>query len=232
MSTLLVLGSKPDPVLPAASAYDDLACANASGYSAAKHHLPVPEYTVMTAVLTHKDSGKQSLQVLSGLETNKLYFLPRPDKQRNLLKSAVHYLKSVDMSPFYLRYKLWLLNYNYKVFVNQRYDYYERLVKELCDYDEKILAQIQKKRPSTGIITLIIGLAQQHYQRLIISGFSFELTHPYAINPEIEESGTSVSKHADTDVMVIAYLAKKFGNIYTTEPIVHERTGIPLFEED
>lgn len=232
MSTLLILGSKPEPVLPAKSAYDDLACANASGYSAAKHNLPVPEYTVMTAVLAHKDSGKQSLQALSGLETNRLYFLPRPDKQRGFLQGAIHHLKSLDMSPFYLKYKLWLLNYNYKVFVNQRYNYYDRLVKELCDYDEKILAQIQTKRPSTGIITLVIGLAQQQYQRFIMSGFSFELTHPYAINPEIEESGTHVSKHADTDVMVIAYLAGKFGNIYTTEPIVHEHTGIPLFRED
>jgi len=232
MSTLLILGSKPDPVLPAQSAYDDLACANASGYSAAKHNLPVPEYTVMTAILTHKDSGQQSLQALSGLETITLYFLPRPDKQRGFLKGAIHYLKSLEMSSFYLKYRLWLLNYKYKVFLNQRYEYYDRLVKELCDYNEKILTQIQRKRPSTGIITLVIGLARQQYHRFIISGFSFELTHPYAINPEIEESGTIVSKHADTDVTVIGYLSKKFGNIYTTEPIVHERAGIPLLRED
>ena len=232
MSTLLILGSKPDPVLPAKSTYDDLACANASGYSAAKHNLPVPEYTVMTAVLTHRDSGKQSLKALSGLETNRLYFLPRPDKRRGFLKRVIHHLKSLDMSPIYLRYKLWRLNYNYKVFLNQHYSYYDRLLKELCDYDEKILTQIQKKRPSTGIITLIIGLAQQQYRRFIISGFSFELTHPYAINPEIEESGTRISKHANTDVIVVAYLAGKFGNIYTTELIVHERAGIPLFRDN
>lgn len=232
MSTLLILGSKPDPALPTKSAYDYLACANASGYSAAKHNLPVPEYTVMTAVLTHKDSGKQSLQALSGLETTTLYFLPRPDKQRGFLKGAIHYLKSLEMSSFYLRYRLWLVNYKYKVFLNQRYEYYDQLVKELCDYNEEILTQIQRKRPSTGIITLVIGLARQQYHRFIISGFSFELTHPYAINPEIEESGTIVSKHADTDVTVIGYLSKKFGNIYTTEPIVHERAGIPLLRED
>lgn len=232
MKTLLILGSKPDPALPANSAYDHLACANASGYSAARRNLAFPEYTVMTAVLTHKDSGKQSLQALSGLKTNTLYFLPRPDKQRGFFQEAIHRLKSWDLSPCYLRYKLWLLNYRYNVFINQRYTYYDRLVKGLCDYDEKILMQIEKKRPSTGIITLSIGLAQQQYQRFIISGFSFELTHPYAINPEIQENGSPLSKHADTDITVMAYLAQKFGAIYTTEPIVHARAGLPLFKED
>ena len=35
MKTLVILGSKPLPVLPARGDFDDLACANASGYSAA-----------------------------------------------------------------------------------------------------------------------------------------------------------------------------------------------------
>jgi hypothetical protein len=55
MTTLLILGSKADPALPPRAAWDELACANASGFSAARHGLPTPAYTVMTAVLT---SGK------------------------------------------------------------------------------------------------------------------------------------------------------------------------------
>ena len=52
MTTLLILGAKPDPVLPPASAWDDLACANASGFSAAQRGLPDPVFTVITAMLT------------------------------------------------------------------------------------------------------------------------------------------------------------------------------------
>ena len=67
MTTLLILGSKADPALPPRAAYDDLACANASGFSAARHGLPTPAYTVMTAVLTSgKAEDDHSLQALRG----------------------------------------------------------------------------------------------------------------------------------------------------------------------
>jgi hypothetical protein len=232
MSTLLILGSKPDPVLPPRSDYDHLACANASGFSAAKRGLPVPAYTVMSAILTHRESGKQSLRVLSGLQTDILYFLPRSEKKRNPLKMAMYHLKALHMKPFYLKWKLWFLAYKYEIFVNKNHSYYEKLVKELCDYNEQILELIQQKRPSTGIFALMIGIAQQRYDRFIMSGFSFELTHAYAINPEIHESGTTVSKHADTDIIILSYLSRKYNNIYTTEKIVNERTAVPLLRED
>lgn len=102
---------------------------------------------------------------------------------------------------------------------------------QLCDYDEEIMEQIHKKRPSTGIFTLAIGIAQQRYDKFIISGFSFELTRPYAVNPEIFEIGTTASRHTNTDIMVLSYLSRKYGNIYTTEEIVHERAGIPMLIE-
>ena len=231
MNTLLILGSKPDPVLPPRSSYDHLACANASGFLVAKRGLPVPAYTVMSAILTHRESGKQSLRVLSGLQTDTLYFLPRSEKKRNPLKTAIYHLKTLHMKPFYFKWKLWSLAYKYKTFVNKSHSYYEKLVKELCDYNEKILELSQQKRPSTGIFALVIGIAQQRYDRFIMSGFSFELTHAYAINPEIHESGTTVSKHADTDIILLCYLSKKYGNIYTTEEIVNEHTDIPLLRE-
>ena len=37
-----------------------------------------------------------------------------------------------------------------------------------------------------------------------------------------------LSRHADTDIAILRYLAQKLGNVYTTEPVVHERTRVPL----
>ena len=50
-ATILVLGSKPRPILPPATTYGALACANASGFSARAHGLGAPFYTVISAVL-------------------------------------------------------------------------------------------------------------------------------------------------------------------------------------
>lgn len=231
MSTLLVLGSKPNPNLPPRSAYDELACANASGYSAAQHHLPAPVYTVMTAILMVTESGRQSLQVLAGLSTDTVYFLPKPVKQRGILKSLPAYFRKLGTSAWLLKWKLWSLSYRYRQFINNSYAYYDRLIRELCDEDQQILQLMKEKRPSTGVVAIALGIAQQKYERLIISGFSFELTHAYAQNPEITERGTLLSRHGDTDIAVIRYLATKHGHLYTTEPIVNERTGVPLLTD-
>lgn len=231
MNNLLILGSKPEPALPPPTSYDCLACANASGFSAAQHGLPMPSYTVMTAVLTHRESGKQSLDALRGLRTDTLYFLARGEKKRGLLQTVAYHLRSLDMKPFYLKWRLRAVGYKYNAFVNKSYNFYDGLIMQLCDYDEEIMEQIHKKRPSTGIFTLAIGIAQQRYDKFIISGFSFELTRPYAVNPEIFEIGTTASRHTNTDIMVLSYLSRKYGNIYTTEEIVHERAGIPMLIE-
>jgi hypothetical protein len=45
----------------------------------------------------------------------------------------------------------------------------------------------------------------------------------------IPARGTTQSKHADTDIAIISRLAASHGGIFTTEPAVHERTGVPLF---
>ncbi len=228
MNSLLILGSKPDPVLPPPSSYTDIACANASGYSAARQDLPSPVYTVMSAILTYRESGRQSLDAIAGLQTDTVFFLPRGEKQRNPLNATMHYLKTFKMKPLYFKWILQSLGYKYQRFVSPSYEYYYRLVVDLCDHDEHILQQLQQKRPSTGILALAIGIMQKKYDRFIMSGFSFELTHAYAVNPEIEEKGSVLSKHTDTDVAIINYLARKYGNIYTTELIVNQRTGVPL----
>ena len=83
MSTLLVLGSKPDPALPPGDSYDAVACANASGYSAARHGLPVPAITAMSVILTSGiGSGKQSLKALHGLQTDTLYLVNGAQNER------------------------------------------------------------------------------------------------------------------------------------------------------
>ncbi len=76
MAVLLVLGSKPDPVMPPPGAYAKLACANASGRSAHGLGLPEPEFTVMSSVLTSgkNDSNRLALEALSGLGTRTLYY--------------------------------------------------------------------------------------------------------------------------------------------------------------
>jgi hypothetical protein len=231
MSTLLILGSKPDPTLPPRAAYDDVACANASGFSAAQHHLPVPVYTVMSAILTGSQSGKQSLRALRGLRTDTLCFFPRPVSERHLLKKAIHHIKTVKMKPFYLKLVLKSLAYRYDTFMNMNHQYYHTLVKELCDHNNDVLEKMERKQPSTGIIALALGIAQEKYDRYIVSGFSFELTHAYADNPEISERGTSISKHAGTDITVMKYLSQKY-RVYTTEKVVHERADVPMLTEN
>ncbi|MEZ5860807.1 MAG: hypothetical protein R3D28_17830 [Geminicoccaceae bacterium] len=71
MSTLLILGSKPEPALPPPGLIDAVACANASGRSAVQHGLPDPVLTVMSAVLTsgHKAANDLALEALRGLRT-------------------------------------------------------------------------------------------------------------------------------------------------------------------
>jgi hypothetical protein len=229
MATLLILGSKPDPALPPRSAYQALACANASGFSAARHGLPAPAYTVMTAVLTSgKAEDNHSLRVLRGLETGTLYFLPRPEPRGGPVKRALTHLKQWRLKPFHMRRCLHRLGYRYDRLVVRSAAHYHALVCSLCGHDPEIGELIRTKQPSTGMFALAIGLADGAYDRFILSGFDFGLTHAYGESPLIRARGTTESKHADTDVAIIRHLATSHGGIFTTEPAVHERTGVPL----
>jgi hypothetical protein len=232
MATLLILGSKPDPVLPPRSAYQALACANASGFSAARHGLPTPAYTVMTAVLTSgKAEDNHSLRVLQGLKTNTLYFLPRPEPRGAPVKRVLTHLKQWRLKPFHMRRCLHRLGYRFDRFVVRSAAHYHAMVCSLCEHDPEIAELIRNKQPSTGMFTLAIGLADGAYDRFILSGFDFGLTHAYGENPLIRARGSTESKHADTDVAIIRHLATSHGGIFTTEPAVHVRTGVPLFSQ-
>jgi len=231
--TLLVLGSKPKPVLPPIQAYDALACANASGFSAARNGLPSPEYTVMSAILTSGiASGQHSLQAVSGLRTGRLYFLPRPPKHRSLGKTLLHPLKAYRITAGYLRRVLHSFGYHYDEFINPGWTYYQALFQEICDDQPRLMELVRTKHPSSGVVAIALGLARERFDRLIISGFSFELTHAHGRNPDIDERGTTSSKHAPTDIAVVSHLARRYGNVYTTEPVVSECAGIPMLAGD
>ena len=233
MSTLLVLGSKPEPNLPPASAFDQVACANASGASAKRYGLPTPSYTVISGVLTSgkKASNRLALEALRGLQTKRLYFYPRPLRGRTALGRGITYLRTFKMRARHFRGTLRSLPYRYEEFVDPGLAYYHGLVRQLCDGDASISKLIEQKQPSTGIMAIVLGIAEENHRRIIVSGFSFEITHAYARNPQIDELGTARSKHAGTDVALLSFLARKFGNIYTTEPVVSERAGVPLLSD-
>lgn len=228
VKTLLVLGSKPDPALPERSGYSALACANGSGYSADKHRLPAPEFTVMSAILTSVASGRQSLKHIKNLKTGTLYYYPRPPSGKSILKQALQLKSNLLTRPYVLRIKLKSIGYKYSKFIDPGYDYYAGLIRSLCDNDPQTMLAVNKKQPSTGIMALLLGLQETSYERFILSGFSLELTHAYGRNPEIDQRGTVQSRHSGTDAAVLAYVAKKYGNIYTTEQIIAARAGLPI----
>ena len=230
MRTLLVLGSKPDPVLPPSDGYDALACANASGRSAARHGLPPPLFTVISAIVT---SGKQApnrlaLQALAGLSTGTLYFYPRPVRRRGLLGRGFSALRSFRTSAPYFRSRLRSLPYRFDRFENPGLERYHAMLAELCDHQPELVAQLRAKLPSSGMLALAIAIAWHNFERVVLSGFSFEISHAYADNPLIAERGSAGSRHAETDTMLLRHLCRRFGTIYTTEPTVNQRAGVPL----
>ena len=233
MRTLLVLGSKPDPVLPPGDSFDALACANASGRSAARHGLPTPLFTVISAILT---SGKQApnrlaLEALAGLSTRTLYFYPRPVRGRGPLGRGFNALRSLRTSAPYFRSRVRSLPYRFDHFENPGLEHYQAMLAALCDDEPSLVAQMRAKQPSSGMLALAIGLAWYEFDRHVLSGFSFEITHAYADNPLIAQRGTASSKHAETDIALLRHLSRRFRTIYTTEPMVHQRTGVPLLQD-
>jgi hypothetical protein len=229
MPTLLVLGSKPDPVLPRAAAFEAVACANASGYSADRHGLPVPALTAISAVVTSGiGSGEQSLKALHGLRTEALYLVPQFDKPRKLNKKIKTLPIAIKTSPVFFRFRLRQAGYRWNTFIGRDPAFYLQLIGTLCRQDPRIMALMAEKKPSTGVITLMIGMSLGRYDHFIMSGFNFQLTHAYADNPEIRQRGTTLSRHTPTDVQVLRRLVDIHGNIFTTETAVNEQAGIPL----
>jgi len=232
MSTLLILGSKPEPALPPSSMIDAVACANASGRSALRYGLPEPEFTVMSTVLTsgHKPANDLALEALRGLGTRTLYLYPRPESEGHLLKRLVREVKRYNVKPWYFKRRLKELDYRFETVETWHRERYHELVIGLCGGDPEVAALIANKQPSTGVMAVAIGLADPRFDRLIMSGFSFEITHAYAHNPLIDKLGSTRSKHTETDIGILSRLAARYPNLVTTEPTVHERAGLKLIE--
>jgi hypothetical protein len=228
MTTLLVLGSKPNPILPESVAYKDVACANASGRSAHAHGLPVPRFTVVSAIVTsgRKPANNLAVEALRGLQTRRLIIYPRPDPRGTVFVRALKYLRNYRMNPSYVRWKLRQIGYEFGEFEAPSPQFFRNTFESLCEDDPELVGLMRKKQPSTGLATLALGIAAGGYSRFVMAGFSFEITHDYARNPLIDQRGP-VSAHAETDQAILRHLTRRFGTIFTTEPAVHEAAGVP-----
>jgi hypothetical protein len=228
-SSLLVLGAKPDPVLPSPSTFGAVACANASGHSAAQLGLPRPVFTVMTSLLTDGSAaGRMRLESLRGLETGTVHFYPRRVKGRTALARALFRLRSWRTTSPVLRRALARVGYRYERFAERGTEEYRALILSLCGDEPAVAEQLDRKQASSGLLAVAIALAEPGVERVIVSGFSFELTQAAGEDPNIARRGTASSQHKDTDVLLLRVLAKRHRGLATTEPIVHEAAGVPL----
>jgi hypothetical protein len=180
----------------------------------------------MSAVLTSgQASGRHSLRALHGLRTEVLHLLPRHERGGGAGRRLWRRVRQFRMQPTWFCARLRAAGYRWQHFETRPLAEYHELVLRLCGDDPALREQFAHKHPSTGVFAVALGLADGRFERVIVAGMSFELTHAYGANPEIAERGSAVSKHADTDVMVLARLARR-GDLFTTEPIVAERTGV------
>lgn len=186
----------------------------------------------MSAILTSGiASGRHSLRAVSGLSTGRLYFLPRAPRKRTLARALLHPLETYRITAGYLRHVLRSVDYGYDEFLDPGWDYYQSMFEELCRDEAEVLELVRSKHPSSGVVAIALGFIREQYDRLIVSGFSFELTHAHGRNPDIDERGTTASKHAATDIAVVRHISGKWGNVYTTEPVVAERAGLALLPD-
>jgi hypothetical protein len=228
-SSLLVLGAKPDPILPPPGSFDAVACANASGHSAAKLGLPRPVFTVMTSLLTDgSPAGRMRLESLRGLETGTVHFYPRRVKGRTAPERLLFRLRVWRTTPLVLRRALARAGFRYHRFVVRSTEEYRRLFLSLCGEDPSVATQLDRKQASSGLLAVALALAEPGVERVIVSGFSFELTQAAGADPNIARRGTTASQHKDTDVLVLRALAARHPGLVTTEPVVHGAAGVPL----
>jgi hypothetical protein len=227
LATLLVLGSKPEPALPTRAEIDALACANASGWSAARLGLPEPDFTVVIAALHtgRRPSHRLALEALRGLGTRKLYVLERPVRRRSALRRAAHALRTLELQPWCLRLALRRVGYRHSELVRLSRGQALALVSRLCGDDPQVAAQLARKRPSTGIFALALGLDDPSYARCVLAGFDFGRAHAYYGGPR---RASRANEHLETDVLVLRRLCALRRDLFTTEPAVHERAGVPL----
>lgn len=232
MRTLLVLGAKPDPLLPPREAITAVACANASGRSAADLGLPAPLFTVMTALLTDGSAaGRSRIEALAGLATERLVYLPRPAPEGPPWRRWRQLWKTRRQRPAVLLSALAGVGYRHARFETRPMAEYARLILERCGGEAAVGEALARKHASSGVLAAALALGEPGFARVVLSGFSFELTQAFGIDPNIAERGTVASKHRDTDTTVLAALARHHP-LFTTEPAVHKLAGVPLLPKD
>jgi hypothetical protein len=227
-ATILVLGSKPDPLLPPAGAYAALACANASGFSARANGLVDPLFTVVSAVLgSGNRSDRHSLAAMRGLRAGRLYFLPRP-LPPGAWPRLRYRLRHWRLQAPWVRHLLRRHGLAFDRLEQRPTEAYDGLLLELAGGGPELTRLMALKRPSTGLVALALGLTEAGFGHAILAGFDFTLSHAYGHNPLIDQRGHVLSKHADTDVALLAAIQRRRGCLWTSEPAVAARTGIPL----
>lgn len=234
MATLLILGSKPSPRLPRAQDFDAVACANASVASAAELQLPSPELTAMSAFITaNGELGRRQLRALHGLSTRTVVYVPPRIRGRTALKRLGKRLKGWRQHAPVLKWSLYQTGFRYEEFRSHSLGYYQQLAVDLADADEALRQQIVHKTPSTGVIALLLGLADGRFDRFILSGFSFERTQALAGDGRQPVDGkgrqvTGSSPHTPTDLALLRRLQQHRGCLFTTEAQVVQRARLPL----
>lgn len=227
-ATLLVLGSKPDPALPPAGSYAAVACANASGFSARALGLPAPRFTVVSAVLgSGKGRDEHSLRALRGVPAGRLYLLPRP-LPAGLAPRLLARLRHWRMQAPWVRHRLRRAGLRFDGATARPLEAYLDLILALAGRAPEVRAAMAVKRPSTGIVALAVGLAAEGFERAVLAGFDFSLRHAHGRNPLIDQRGGDLSAHAGTDVAILRAIQRERGCLWTSEPAVHARAGLPL----
>ena len=203
-STILVLGSKPQPALPPPGAYAALACANASGFSARAHGLRPPLFTVVSAVLgSGNASDRHSLAAMHGLAAGRVYFLPRPLPEGGWRRLR-HRLRHWRLQAPWVRHLLRRHGLVFDRFEQRPTEAYDGLLLELAGGDREIAELIAAQaaldragRPGAGpdrgrLCPRHPGRVRLHAQPRL---------RP---QPADRPARHALSKHADTDIAILA----------------------------
>ncbi len=172
-------------------------------------------------------SDRHSLAALQGLVAGRVYFLPRPLPEDPMRRLRFR-LRNWRLQAPWVRHLLRRHGLRFDQFVQRPTESYDGLLLGLAGNGPELVDLVRHKRPSTGLVALALGLAEFGFAHAILAGFDFTLSHAYGHNPLIDQRGSALSKHADTDVALLAAIQRERGCLWTSEPAVAERTGIPL----
>jgi hypothetical protein len=127
-----------------------------------------------------------------------------------------------------LKWQLKRVAFRYGEFVYHDAEFYTKLALTLASSDDTLIRQMQAKSPSTGMISLLIGLADGRFDRFVMAGFSLERTQAFAAGSDQLLDGKGPSPHARTDLLLLHRLKESHANIITTEPLLAKLASLPI----